>query len=143
MKNEPWREDYINLLSNPCDNRTNKDFCIQYSVSHATFYRWLAENREELYVEADKRRKKFFTELREKNFKAIAKNLAASFNDRKLMAQLLGDLIERSETRTEIITPEEKRARLAALLDTISKQTGQVPLPPTSNNSNNTTDKGS
>lgn len=136
---EQWQEDYINSQANPMDNRNLDVIAKENNIGLSTLYRWRRDNQEFINSQVEARRKKYTAPLRSIAYKALANKMAKDTNAMKLFFQLAGDLIERSESRTEIITPEEKRARLAALLDKISKSsskdegegTGQVPQPPT------------
>lgn len=117
---EPWQELALEMLANPMDHRSIAQFCEDNHVSTATYHRWKRENHEAIYAEAAARLKKYTQVLRIENYKAIALNLRKSFNDRKLMAQLLGDLIERTESKHEFLTPDQKREKLNQLLSKLA-----------------------
>ena len=117
-----WHELYINMQADPTITQTDKDFCEEIKLEYQTLASWKKKYRKYIFSEVEKARKTYFSELRTKNFKAIAKALDDSFNDRKLMAQLLGDLIERTESKTEIMDYDTKMRRTSFLLDAIEKK---------------------
>lgn len=118
---DQWKTDYIDLLANPLDQRTDKEFLAEHSVPESTFYVWKRKHYDAIFDEAHKRRQRFMKAARIANYKAIAANLKRSFNDRKLFAQIGGDLIERTESKIEYLTPDQKREKVNQLLQKLGK----------------------
>lgn len=119
---DQWKTDYIDLLANPLDQRSDKEFLAEHTdVTESTFYRWKRRDYDAIFDEAHKRRQRFMKAARIANYKAIAANLKRSFNDRKLFAQIGGDLIERTESKIEYLTPDQKREKVNQLLQKLGK----------------------
>lgn len=124
-----WHSDYIDLLSDPQDKRSNIQFMQEHNVNEQTFYKWLKRFRIDVHEEANRRLRSRRNELRTKAWK----RLEDQFSDKsggnvikalELFFKLNGDLIERTENRTEMITPEQKKVRLAQFLSEIKAKAG-------------------
>lgn len=111
-----WHEDLIEYLANPLDKRSFEAFAESIGVSHMTVFRYRKLHRDEISREVESIRKKFLSEGRNKAYKALYAKFDKDTNAIKLFFQLAGDLIERSENRTEILSPEDKKARIEAAL---------------------------
>lgn len=121
-----WQSLYIEKEANPLDPRTDKEFAQEVGVDPNNLAKWKQRNRKQIYNEVNRRRSEFLAEIRAKNLKAILKNIEESFNDRKLLAQITGDLIERVETKAEIMGPEDQERRKNALLQNILQKVQAV-----------------
>jgi len=117
-----WKDALITYLSNPFQNQSIGDFCKEVGISSSTYYRFLVKYEDKIGPLVDKERQKFKSQIRSEAYKCLVKRLSRSDNALKLTFQLLGDLIERSESKTEIIDPEIKKLRIKQLLDTIGNQ---------------------
>lgn len=117
----PWEQAYIDMQANPMDQTSDKEFAESQGISQSTLSHWKSKHYEEIFEEAFKRRQKFMRAVRIANYKAIMANLKRSFNDRKLMAQIGGDLIERTESKIEYLTPDQKREKINQLLTKLGK----------------------
>ena len=113
--------DYLaEKIANPLDNRTWVQVEKDLNISTSVLYRLRIENLEQIYSLADKKRSKYKSVLRSEAYKALQNRLEKSDNAIKLAFQLLGDLVERTESRVEHLTPEQKREKLASLLATVT-----------------------
>jgi hypothetical protein len=117
------------MLADPTDKRTVKKFCEDEQLKEGTLYQWKARYREEIYEEANRRLKNRKNELRTKGWKRLDsmmddKTSGSVIKALELFFKLNGDLIERTENRTELMRPEDKKIRIAALLEQITAQAG-------------------
>lgn len=139
------RTKFIDYISdhdgNPFDHRTAKELYEELGISSAQFYRLRAQFANEIGKMADKKRDGYKGQIRARVYAAIAKNLDRSFNDRKLVLQLLGDFVEKSEVTTVYRTPEEKRQRAKELMDKLSAKLGSASGLGSINNSNSTSEQ--
>jgi len=124
-----WHDDYINLLADPTDKRTNVQFMKDVMISEKSFYNWRKQYRQDIYEEANRRLKLRRNELRIKGWKRLEdmfddKASGAALKALELYFKLNGDLVERTENRTELLRPEDKRARLKMLLESIANKVG-------------------
>jgi len=118
---EPWHDEFINMLADPSDKRSNAAFFREHGIDEKKGYRWLTPRRAEVYEEANRRLRVRKTELRVKGYKRLEslmddKSGAVALKAVELLMKLNGDLIERIESRTEMLTLEQKKERVARLL---------------------------
>lgn len=118
-----WHSLYIELLSNPNDHRTDKQFCEETKIHTNTLCVWKREYRLLIYAEAQKRRQAYLNELRATAWKALASKMDKDTNAIKLAFQLTGDLVERSESRIEHLSQTDKINRINSLLKEASERT--------------------
>lgn len=121
MISKEWHNDYIDLLADPSDKRSNIQFCTDAPIDEKTLYRWLKKFRAEAYEEANRRLRARRGELRIKGWKRLEDMMDDKSGGNVLKAlelffKLNGDLIERVESRTEMLTPEQKKERIAKIL---------------------------
>ncbi len=117
-----WHDLYIDMISDPLDDRTDKKFCEEHQIPLATFYLWKKTYRSEIFAEVDRRRKAYLKEIRAKAYKALGKRLDSSDKVLEMVLKITGDMVERSEQVIETRTNEDKIRRVQSLLDTISKK---------------------
>lgn len=97
-----WNDLYIELLANPLDKRTDKQFCEENGLSISALQQWKARYRKSIFTEVDKRRREFINELRTQAFKDLASKMGKDSNALKMALQITGDLVEKSETKVEM-----------------------------------------
>ena len=114
-----YLEKIVEYYANPADTRTVLEFCADNNTTDKTFYKFKKEYHDEIFRRAEVARKKHIPELRSLGYRALASRLKRSDNAAKLLFQLLGDLVERSEVKTEILTADQKRERIRQLLDSV------------------------
>lgn len=119
--NRHWHELYIEAQSDPFDTRTDKEFCEEIALDVQTFRNWKWKYRTYIFREVEKRRAEHRNELRTKGYKALTKKLDKDTNAVKLLFQLLGDLVEKTETKMEM-SDADKIRRVEALMAQISKK---------------------
>lgn len=110
------------MLANPFDERTFKDFCDQYGFTLMTLWRYRKTFQDELTNEVESRRKKFVSDLRSTAYKSLAQRLKHDTQALRLFFQVSGDLVERSEVKAEYLTAEDKRAKIARMLEDLAKK---------------------
>lgn len=130
MVTEEWHERYIDLLAEPTDKRTNKQFIETEKLCEQTFYKWLKRFRQDVYEEANRRLRTRRNQLRTKAWKRLEDQFADKSGGNVIKAlelyfKLNGDLVERTENRTEMITPEQKKVRLAQFLQEIKAKSSK------------------
>ena len=116
-----WHELYVEMLANPMDSRTDKQFCAEIQLNESTLKFWKHRYSKAIYSEVQKRRKDFINEMRARAYKALGKKMDKDTNALKLALQITGDLVERSEVKAEM-THDDKLRRINNLLDRIGKK---------------------
>lgn len=130
----PWHDLLIEYMSSPFDKRTWDQFAESVGTSDTTVYRYRMDNREQIAKEVELKRKQFISEMRSRAMKSLINKVdKADVNALKLFFQLSGDLVERTEVKEVPLTPEEKNARIMALLEGLE--------PPTNNGNESGTNK--
>lgn len=117
-----WFEPLIDYLSNPFDKRNWDTMCADMGAAPSTVYKFRADNRDLVNREVEIRRKKFVSEMRSAAYKSLTKKLEKDTNALKLFFQLAGDLVERTESKVDMLTPEEKQAKARALIEELSQK---------------------
>ena len=120
-----WHEAYIEIQADPTDNRTDKKFAEDYGIHASTLSQWKREFRNRIFAEVNTRRKTYIAELRSRAYKALYGKMSTDTNALKLAFQLMGDLIERTESKVEYMTKEEKVQRINDLLKSIGAKKDQ------------------
>ena len=116
-----WHMLYIESQADPFDNRSDKEFCEEFGIEYQNFRNWKTTYRSYIFKEVESIRKNYLNEYRSKGHKALAKKLDKDTNAIKLLFQLLGDLVEKTESRVEM-SPDDQLRRIAALRSTIGKR---------------------
>ena len=106
-----WNELYIDMLANPFDRRTDKQFCEELSMSISNLEQWKKRYRRSIFEEVQKRRNSYLNEMRTMLWKSLAKkmNSAKGTDPEKLIAQMLGDLVEKHESKVEMSDADKLR----------------------------------
>ena len=110
-----WHTMYIESQADPTDHRTDKQFCEDAVLDYYAFCSWKKKYRPFIYREVEAIRRNFKNEIRSRIYKALDKKLDTDTNAIKLLAQLLGDLVEKTEVKTENMNDADKIRRLEAL----------------------------
>lgn len=116
-----WHELYIEAQADPFDVRTDKEFCEEIALDVQTFRNWKSKYRAFIFREVEKLRADHRNELRSKGYKALTRKLDKDTNAVKLLFQLLGDLVEKTETKMEMSDADKVR-RVKTLLGSITKK---------------------
>ena len=116
-----WHELYIESQADPLNQDTDVQFCASINLEIQTFRNWKSKYRTYIFKEVEVRRKTYVNELRSKGHKALAKKLDKDTNAIKLLFQLLGDLVEKTESRVELGHDDQIR-RIQSLRDSIGKR---------------------
>jgi hypothetical protein len=116
-----WNDMYIELLANPVDNKTDKEFCEELGLSVSALQQWKKKYRKEIYNEVQKRRTQYINELRAQAYKALGMKMQKDTNALKMVLQITGDLVERTESKVEM-TDAEKLRRIRTLRDGFTKR---------------------
>ena len=124
---KPWQDAVLDFLANPMDNRTNGQFCKAVGISEDIFYDFKRKYRKEIFVEVDRRRKEYISEMRQCFYKALGSRMKHSDRITQLVGEILGEYIPKSEQRVEYHTPEQKKERAKKLLDDIIKKVQSNP----------------
>ncbi len=109
------------MQADPFDNRTDKEFCEEIGLEYTTLHAWKHKYRSHIFKEVESIRKNYINEYRSKGHKALAKKLDKDTNAIKLLFQLLGDLVEKTESKVEMNRDDQLR-RITALRNTIGKR---------------------
>lgn len=111
-----WHELYVEMLSSPLDQRTDKEFCEENKLHVYTLSNWKRAHRIALYAEVQKRRAQYINEIRTVAYKHLVSLCKKDVNAIKLMFQLTGDLVEQSKTTHEFMSRKDKIDRINNLL---------------------------
>lgn len=126
MITKQWHDEYINMLADLSDSRTKAQFCRDVGVDEKSFFTWQARFRSEIYAEANRRMKERRSELKIKGWKRLDNLMdeqsAVGLKAVELFFKLNGDLVDRVESKTELLTPEEKKKRVAEILSRLAKK---------------------
>lgn len=136
-----WHDLYIEMQADPTDRRTDTQFCEEMVLDYSTFRAWKTKYRNFIFREVETRRRNYKNELRARIYKALDKKLDTDTNAIKLLAQLLGDLVEKTEVKTENMNDGDKVRRIKTLSEENSKklfqweraEKGDSPTPPKGN----------
>lgn len=111
-----WHELYIEKEANPFDRRSDKQFCEDIQMSIQNLEQWKRKHRVAIFQEVAKRRTQYMNEVRVVLWKSLANKMSTSkgVDAEKLVAQMLGDLVERHESKVEM-TDAEKLRRIHSL----------------------------
>ncbi len=126
-KRKLWQETIIDYLSNPFDLTPVAKFCRETGIPPSSYYDYLKNNRVEIFAEAAKRRKDYMNEMRVRAYKALGNRMKISDRSLQMVLEMTGDYTPKSETRIEYTSPEEKKARIKALLEKIAQKQGPGP----------------
>lgn len=119
----PYHDELIEYMSSPFDKRTWDQFAESVGVSDTTIYRYRMLNRDQIAREVEALRKKHVSEMRSRAMKSLIKKVdKADVNALKLFFQLAGDLVERTETKVDMMTREEKEAKARAMIEEAAKK---------------------
>ena len=116
-----WHDLYIDFQADPLDIRTDKQFCEEIQLAPQTLANWKVKYRPYIFREVEARRKSYASELRSKGHKALSRKLDKDTNAIKLLFQLLGDLVERTESKVEM-SDADKLRRIEALRKSTSSR---------------------
>ncbi len=111
-----WHELYIELLSSPLDQRTDKEFCEENKLHVNTLMTWKRNHRKALFDEVNRRRVLYLNEMRAIAYKRLDSLSKKDVNAVKLLFQLTGDLVEQSKTTHEFMSRNDKIERINSLL---------------------------
>jgi transposase-like protein len=125
LRDVKWQEDYIESCADPTDTRKVKDIAEENGVDQSIIYRWRKQFHKEISEEVEKRRSKYKAKMRSKAWKALDTRLAKDTKAIELMFKLMGDLVERSESKVEYMSPEDKRERVKKLLSQVLAKAGK------------------
>lgn len=121
-----WHDLYIEKESDPTDLRSDTQFCTDLGLELGSFRNWKSKFRTFIYREVEARRKQFRNEHRALGYKALMKKLTAGdTNAIKLHFQLLGDLVEKQEIKTESMSDVDKKRFLESLRSEVGQRLTQ------------------
>lgn len=117
-----WHTLYIESQADPTDSRTDKQFCEDAILDYYTFSSWKKRYRSFIYREVEALRRNYKNEMRSKIYKSLMKKLDSDTNAIKLLAQLMGDFVEKTEVKTENMNDADKIRRIEALSQANTKK---------------------
>lgn len=120
-----WHLLYIEMQADPTDHRTDTQFCKDCELEVGTFCNWKRKYRDYIFREVEFKRKSYRNEIRARIYKALDKKLDTDTNAIKLLAQLLGDLVEKTEVKTETLSESDKIRRIKTLSQENTKKLNQ------------------
>ena len=113
----PWTELVVEFHANPLETRSVKELVQELGLSEDAYYKFMAVNREAVYIEADKRRKKYISAMRAKAYRALVQRFSRSDKALQMFFEMSGDYIPKSEQKIEYLTPEQKREKIKNLIN--------------------------
>lgn len=118
--NSAWMDEFCHAMADPSNRITAKQFAIDHNISEQNLYKWKSRHREQVMSRIETLRKQYRTDIRSKAWKALAGQLEKGDTPAiKLAFQMIGDFVEKSEASINYMTPEDKKARIAAMLDKV------------------------
>lgn len=117
-----WHHLYIESQADPTDSRTDKQFCEDAVLDYYAFCSWKKKYRPFIFREVEALRRNYKNEMRSKIYKALMKKLDSDTNAIKLLAQLMGDLVEKTEVKTENMNDADKIRRIKSLSEANTKK---------------------
>lgn len=111
-----WHELYLELQSNPLDQRTDIVFCEENKIAQCTLSVWKRKNRKEIYDEVQRRRGQYVNEMRAIGYKHLNRMCVKDINAVKLLFQLCGDLVEKTHNTVEYMSRQDRIDRVNSLL---------------------------
>ncbi len=120
-----WHDLYIEMKADPTRVQTDTDFCKEIALDYSTFRLWKVKYRNYIFREVEVRRRNYKNEMRSLIYKALVKKLDTDTNAIKLLSQLLGDLVEKTEVKTENMNDGDKIRRIKSLTEANSKKLTQ------------------
>jgi arylsulfatase A-like enzyme len=81
----------------------------------------MRDHEQTFWSTVERVRSKYISKIRTQAYKSLYANISKSHLDRKLALQLIGDFVEKTEVTTDPKTQEEKKARVAELLQRLNK----------------------
>jgi hypothetical protein len=111
-----WQELYLEMLASPLDQRTDKEFIEENKVPQSSLSQWKRKNRKTIFDEVQKRRGAYVNEMRAIGYKALNRMAAKDVNAVKLLFQLTGDLVEKSQISHEHLSRQDRIDRINNLL---------------------------
>ena len=115
-----WNELYIEMLSSPDPEEQISDvaFAESLKISLPTLKSWKGKYRKDIFDEVHKRRMVYINQRRAILDRALDKKVSEGDTQAiKLGYQLIGDLIERTEVKTDQMTEADKVRRVKTLLE--------------------------
>lgn len=126
-----YYEALVEWLGNPMDDRTQKKFAEDVGVDDSTILKYRRLHDDDIQTAISQARKRYINILRVAAYKSLFKRINKSDNAVKMALQIAGDLVERTESRVEYLTPEQKKEKIHALLAAIEAKTNNdKPVPP-------------
>ena len=123
----PWIEAVVEYHANPLESRSVTKLMSDLQLSLSTYYKFMEVNREAVFKEADRRRKKYLSATRDRAWKALVQRFPRSDKALQMFFEMSGDYIPRSEQRIEYTTPSQKREKVKKLLDELTHKAQDKP----------------
>ena len=120
-----WHSLYVQKEADPTNHQNDTQFCEEYKLDYSTLRAWKTKYRAFIYREVEALRRNFRNEMRSRIYKALDKKLDTDTNAIKLLAQLLGDLVEKTEVKTESMNDVDKIRRIKVLTQENEKKINQ------------------
>lgn len=115
-------EEIIEWSANPTDQRSAREVAELLGCDQTTVYRHRKSLEDAISKRFEAKRKSYLGSMRTRAYKSLSNRLLKSDKSLDLFFKLVGDLVERSETKIEYHTPEEKRTKIKELLDKVSSR---------------------
>lgn len=118
-----WHQLYVEMQADPTDLRSDTDFYTELGIEKSTFVSWKRLYRTFIFREVEQLRKAYRNEDRTAGRKALMKKVASGdTNAIKLLFQLMGDLVEKTEIKTENMSDEDKKRRILSLRSEVAQR---------------------
>lgn len=118
----PWIEAVVEYHANPLESRTVKKLMQDLGLHLDTYYKFMSVNKDAVYAEADKRRKKFYGPARAHAWKALIARFGKSDKALQMFFEMVGDYVPKSEQIIKYSTPEQKRKKAKELIDELLRK---------------------
>ena len=118
-----WMAAYVEFLADPFTTETTKSFAERWEISEQALYKWKSRHKIALCDAIEKARKLYVTDVRSSAWKNVVKQMDKGDTSAiKLVFQLSGDLVERTENSVNYMSEAEKKEKIAALAAKLGKK---------------------
>lgn len=120
---KPWMEAFVEFLADPFTTQTAKSFAEEWNISEQALYKWKSRHKVPLAEAVERARKLYISDVRSSAWKNVTKQMDKGDTAAiKLVFQLTGDLVERTENNVNYMSEADKKERIKALAAKLGKR---------------------
>ena len=119
IRNSALFEALVAYYADPTDQRTLKDISAAAGLDESTVHEFKTRHARTIFRAVDACLTASIPRLRAAAFKTLFQRMGKSDAALRMALQVTQDLVERSEVQQTILTPQEKRERIAGLMSRV------------------------